>query len=144
MTPCGEFLQATDIQGAVVSSVGGTADNQACLDACLGFAGGCNAAIRINADGGCFFKSVDAATVGTDAFAIGTAYLVCPDGVTPGGGTGGNGTGGGGTTPIGGGGTTPIGGGTGGGDGGSTTAGGGTLLTLLTTSFMNNFALCVV
>lgn len=77
----------------MIGSIPGTSGNQACLDACFAFPG-CNAAIRINANGGCFFKSVDAATVATDPFKIGTSFLVCP-GEETGVVSGGDGTGGG-------------------------------------------------
>lgn len=76
---CHQFLPATDIPGPNLGSLGGTADNAACLAACQAIAG-CNAAIRVDGNGGCFFKNVDGNTV-VPFHARGlTSYVDCEPG----------------------------------------------------------------
>lgn len=74
---CGQALPAMDIPGANGATFGGTEDLDDCVVKCEG--SGANAAIRINSNGGCFCKSVDADTVvPVDGNAF-TSFIVCDD-----------------------------------------------------------------
>lgn len=77
---CDQFLPATDIPGANLGALGGTADNAACLAACQTTAG-CNAAIRVDSNGACFFKSVDFNAITPVSVPGLTSYVDCTPGV---------------------------------------------------------------
>ena len=62
--------------------MGGTADNKACGDACAAF-DGCNAAVRVDTNGACFFKTVDLdATAPVPVLGL-TTLLLCNDDADP-------------------------------------------------------------
>lgn len=75
---CNIALPGLDIVGDVLNTTSGTPDLEACIAACEDTPT-CNAAIRIDVDGGCFFKSVDVDTVEITDYVGLTAYLICPE-----------------------------------------------------------------
>lgn len=72
---CGQFVAGTDIPGTNIGE-GYTASNDECLQFCTDTEG-CSAMVRDDDSGGCFLKSVDAATVEHVATLGLTSLLVC-------------------------------------------------------------------
>lgn len=73
---CRSVQEGFDIVGDNIGAVPDTADINACIASCEGLPG-CKAAIRINANGACFLKSVDQFSAAFVEFPSGTSVLVC-------------------------------------------------------------------